>query len=209
MIKRLKQILALRKFQKKWRTLNPHNRTTAQNVFTAERVTVGNYSYGGLTIIHNNYYPNEGLQIGHFCSIAVGVRFYLAGMHKIYRPTTYPIMRYFYKEGRGKDGCSKGPIVIGDDVWIGANATILSGITVGQGAVIGGASVVASSVPPYAIVAGNPARIIKYRFDPEKIELLKQIDFAKITDHVIKENRQFFLNENLSIEDIKRFLARI
>jgi virginiamycin A acetyltransferase len=89
----------------------------------------------------------------------------------------------------GKTYPQKGDIVIGNDVWIGYQATILSGVTVGHGAIIGSKSVVASDVPPYSIVAGNPARIIRKRFDEETIEKLLALawwdwDLEKITKNV-------------------------
>jgi virginiamycin A acetyltransferase len=208
-IKKLKLMMALRRFQKEWRKRNSHNRTVALNVFHADTVTVGNHTYGGLQVFHHNYYPNEKLSIGHFCSMATGVRFFLAGIHKMKRPTTYPFMRYFLGEGRGKDGYSKGPITIGDDVWLGADATILSGVTIGQGAVIGGSAVVAKDVPPYAIAVGNPARVVKYRFDPERIELLLKIDYSKVTVDIIKNNRDFFEDESFSVERLNSFVTML
>lgn len=203
---KLRLMISLYRFQKKWRQLNKHNQITAQNVFHLERVSVGNHTCGVLCVMHHNYYPNEKLTIGHFCSIATGVKFNLAGNHKLLRPTTYAIMRFFMGEGRGKDGYSKGPITIGDDVWIGADSKIFSGVTIGQGAVIGGSSVVAKDIPPYAIAVGNPVRVVKYRFDAERIELLKQIDYSKVTPEIVRANSDFFTDEAFSVERLKAFV---
>ena len=82
---------------------------------------------------------------------------------------------------------SKGDIIIKDDVWIGTNAIILSGVTIGQGAIIAAGAVVTKDVPPYAIAGGNPAQIIKYRFEPEIIEKLKKFDYSKLTEEKIQK----------------------
>lgn len=100
-------------------------------------------------------------------------------------------------------------INIGNDVWIGANACILPGIAIGSGAIIGAGAVVTKSVPPYAIVAGNPARIIKFRFTQYLIQHLLQINWWDFPEEVIKENLSLFqqnLNEEtiVEIEKIKK-----
>jgi acetyltransferase-like isoleucine patch superfamily enzyme len=140
---------------------------------------VGNYTYGGL-YVRDFYYENERLEIGHFCSIASGVKFFLAGNHFVERPTTFPV-KGFITGQRGGDGYSKGPIIVGSDVWFGYDAWIFSGLTIGQGAVIGARSLIVKDVPPYAIVGGNPARIIRYRFPEEIINELLKIDYSMLT----------------------------
>lgn len=82
--------------------------------------------------------------------------------------------------------------MIKDDVWIGAQATIMSGVTIGQGAVIGAKALVTKDVPPYAIVGGVPAKVIKYRFEKEIIDELLKIDFSKLDYKVIKEHITLF-----------------
>ena len=83
------------------------------------------------------------------------------------------------------EATSKGNIVIDDDVWIGYGATILSGVHIGQGAVIAAGAVVTKDVPPYAIVGGVPAKVIKYRFPQEMIEALLKIDYSKLDKNMI------------------------
>ena len=87
----------------------------------------------------------------------------------------------------------KGPIIVGDDVWIGLNSIILSGVTIGQGAVIGARSVVAKDVPPYAVYVGN--KVVKYRFNDDIIQKLLKFDYSKLTDEDIKENRELLNKE--------------
>ena len=90
----------------------------------------------------------------------------------------------------GKAGLSKGAITVGDDVWIGYQATILSGVTIGQGAIVAAGSVVTKDVAPYSIVGGNPARHIKDRYPPEVIEKLCRLDYARLSDQTILANRE-------------------
>ena len=131
--------------------------------------------------IYNN--PNEKLQIGSFCSIAEGVHFVFSE-HDYHRLCTYPFKHFILKEK--EDNPTKGPIIVEDDVWIGQNCVILSGVTIHQGAVIGAGSVVAHDVPPYAIYARD--KVIKYRFEQNVIEQLLKIDYSKLTDEMIKDN---------------------
>lgn len=142
------------------------NLRSKQSSITANGHQIGDYTYG----IKNVLEWGEGakLKVGKFCSIAEGVTFMLGGNHRTDWITTYP----FNKQMKGNFGhicghpATKGGIVIGNDVWIGRNATILSGVTIGDGAVIGAESVVAKDVPAYSVVVGNPAEAKKYRFAP-------------------------------------------
>ncbi|TPI51906.1 CatB-related O-acetyltransferase [Mesorhizobium sp. B3-1-7] len=137
----------------------------------------------------------ERLIIGRFCAIASGARFLLsAANHPILGSTTYPFFVF------GGDWleltadllpriASRGDTVIGNDVWIGRDAVIMPGVTVGDGAIIGAGAVVASDVPPYATVGGNPARLIRRRYSDDDIERLLRIAWWNwpielITEHV-------------------------
>lgn len=137
----------------------------------------------------------ERLVIGRFCAIAAGARFLLsAANHPMLGSTTFP---FFIFGGdwleRSADLLpripSRGDTVIGNDVWIGREATVMPGVTIGDGAVVAARAVVASDVPPYAIVAGNPARSIRSRFSAEDVERLLRIRWwdwpiEAITEHL-------------------------
>ena len=90
--------------------------------------------------------------------------------------------------GEKSEAETKGPILVKDDVWIGENVLILSGVTIGKGAVIAAGSVVVKDIPPYAIVGGNPAKIIKFRFSESVISSLNRIDISMLDDVKIYEN---------------------
>lgn len=124
------------------------------------------------------------IKIGNFCSIAKGVNIQEYN-HDHTRFTTYFVRKNLAKRPMNEDVVSKGPIVIENDVWIGAYAQILSGVTVGTGAVIAAGSVVTKDIPPYAIVGGVPAKIIKYRFDEEKRNELLKSEWWKMDNNEI------------------------
>ena len=129
------------------------------------------------------HYPVNGdrLKIGKFCSIACGAKFlFTSGNHSLRSLSTYTFPIFFEEWGLdAKDICSawdnRGDIVIGSDVWIGYEALILSGVTVGDGAIIGSRAVVTKNVPPYTIVGGVPAKSIRRRFDGAVIERLEKL----------------------------------
>ena len=127
-------------------------------------------------VTHHYDFIGDKLIIGKFCQIAAGVEFVMNGAnHQMNAVSTFP---FYTLEGwkmnppAKSDMPFKGDTVIGNDVWIGQNATILPGVHIGDGAIIGANSVVGSDVEPYTIVVGNPAEVIRYRFDEELTELL-------------------------------------
>lgn len=174
------------KIKKKWRNLNKHNSTFIANsdnetYFPFGKVTVGKFSYGPL-IVHHFGSINEKLVIGNYCSISHGVKFILGGNHSLNTFSTFPF-RYYYNQEC--EAWSKGPIIVEDDVWIGTDSIILSGITLGKGSVVAAGSVVTKSSLPYSIIGGNPAKLIKMRFDEEMIRGLIGVDFEKIDEKKI------------------------
>lgn len=192
MIKKVKEFLlrfsffrkiSLKKFIITFKKNNKNNYVTPLNKFNLNKVKVGNYTYGNLYVEEFGL-PEESLTIGSFCSIANNVIFLLSGEHNYKTLTTYPFKS---KINNLPNECfSKGPIVIKDDVWIGYGSIILSGVTIGQGAIIGAGTIVSKDIPPYAIYANN--KIIKYRFSEKIIKKLLKIDFSKLDKGFINNN---------------------
>ena len=160
-----------------------------KNVVNNTNVIAGDYSYYygdsieddfNSHISHHYDFIGDKLIIGKFCSIANGVEFVMNGAnHRMNCISTYP----FYIMGNDWGSAIKphtqelplkGDTIVGNDVWIGQNATIMPGVNIGDGAIIGTNSTVAKDIPAYSIAAGNPARIIRKRFDDEMIELLEE-----------------------------------
>lgn len=161
-----------------WRIINKNNLTFMTRDFDLKKVKIGEGTYGPLSIYYFGN-PNERLEIGKYCCIGPNVTFLLGGEHNYKNKSNYP-----FKEVEEKIGYSdtKGPILIDDDVWIGYGVIILSGVKIGKGAVIAAGSVVTHDVEPYSIVGGNPAKLIKYRFDEKKIKELLEEDISNMRD---------------------------
>lgn len=193
--------------EEQWRLLNPHNETilNLKGIPILDKIKVGRRSYGGLNIWSFGN-PQEALTIGNFVSIADNVRFLLGGNHPHTGISTFPFKTKYFGNLEAQ---TKGPINIGDDVWIGADALILSGVTIGQGAVVAAGSIVTKDVPPYAIVAGNPATIIKYRFDHAIIEKLTSFDFSKLTDEKIINLGSALLYTEITSDSVDTILKQL
>lgn len=196
-INRIKKYNKLRTMNIAWRNHNRHNFTTISkdclryNIDINTIVSVGKGSYGEINIKYF-YNKNEHLKIGNYCSVAEGVVFLLGGEHSYRKLSTYPFGFYYNIEDNFITP-SKGPIVINDDVWIGQNSLILSGVTVGQGAIIGAGSVVTKDIPPYAIFAGG--KVIKFRFDQSIIEKLCKFDFSRLTEEELRLHPEYFTSD--------------
>lgn len=191
-------------FQREWRKSNKHNFTRAGTIFPKSKVSVGNNSYGRLNIV-SYFNDNERLEIGHYCSIAGSVRFLMSGEHNYSCFSTYPFHRYVIDGSF--ESISKGPIILEDDVWIGENCIILSGVKIGQGAVIAAGAIVTNDIPPYAIAGGVPAKVIKYRFNEEVIEKLKKLDFSKISESTIKDNASILYKEVETVQQVEELIS--
>ena len=160
-----------------------------KNTVSNPQISIGNYTYYDDPDDSENFERNvlylfpfigDRLIIGKFCAIARGVKFIMNGAnHKVSGFSTYP----FYIFGQGWEAAApqpgdephKGDTIVGHDVWLGYEALIMPGVEIGSGAIIGARSVVTQAVPPYTVVGGNPARVIRQRFPEPLIAALLQI----------------------------------
>lgn len=152
-------------------------------------IGVGTYGVGEQTVLL--FRNDDRVVIGKYCSVAYGVTIVASGEHNYRGVSNFPFAAVL-KGDVDRDTFSKGPVRIGNDVWIGANATILSGVTIGDGAVVAAGSVVTEPVPPFAIVGGVPAVVIKYRFPAETIERLLRVGWWDWNPEQIKRNMDLF-----------------
>lgn len=158
---------------------------------------IGEYTYGNPIVLAHD--KNTRLKIGRFCSIAKDVTIMLGGEHHTNWVTTYPFGDFFNELDRRESYAkSKGDVTIGNDVWIGHGAMILSGVSIGHGAVIAANSTVTKNVPPYAIVGGNPAKIIRYRFNENQIRQLLKIEWWNWSIEKILDNCSDLLSDDIS-----------
>ena len=171
--------------QAKWKALHPECKMKATSLFPVRCVSVGTFSYGDLNVVAFN--RNTCLRVGNFVSVAQNVIFFLDAEHSTKSVSTFPFKTKVTKSIT-EEAFSKGDIIIDDDVWIGYGAKILSGVHVSQGAVIAAGSIVTADVPPYAIVGGVPAKVIKYRFEQSVIDYLLMLDFSQITEEIIRDH---------------------
>ena len=189
-----------------------------KNVITDANIEVGDYTmYNDFVndpkdFQKNNvlyHYPinRDRLTIGKFCSIACGAKFiFTSANHKLGSLSTYPFPLFFEEwdldKSNGTDAWdTKGAMVIGNDVWIGYEAVIMQGVTIGDGAIIGTRAVVTKDVPPYSIIGGVPAKPIRKRFSDEVISQLLEIKWWDWSDDKVKENISAIQSGN--IHDLK------
>jgi virginiamycin A acetyltransferase len=191
-----------------WRKKNRHNKTFAARCFPIDVVTVGKHTYGMLDVRSFCTEAGEKLQIGNYVSIADDVIFILGGQHQIKTLTTFPLRAYYTRIDNDMDSMSKGPIIIEDEVWIGTGALILSGVKIGRGAIVGAGAVVNKEIPPYAIAAGNPAKVIKFRFSEMTRSKIKDLKLTEIPNDTIQNNFDLFYedieNNDSAIELIQK-----
>lgn len=169
--------------------------------------SIGKHTYGGQDIQIHSWGEGSSVIIGSFCSISSGCEIILGGNHRSDWLTTFPFSSKldvwpnskniaFIKPhekaimnqiNRNPSHYSNGNVVIGNDVWIGRNVTIMSGVTIGDGSVVATNSHVVKNVEAYSIVGGNPAKLIKYRFDKETIDKLCALKWWEWDDEKINE----------------------
>lgn len=152
-------------------------------------ISVEKYTYGYEHIRVVSFGEGATLEIGKYCSIAVNTTIFLGGNHRHDWATTFPFAHQFPNDPRVNDimghPATNGDVIIGNDVWIGDSATIMSGITIGDGAVIAANSHVVKDVKPYEIVGGNPAGNIRFRFDQSVIDLLMTLQWWNLPNDTI------------------------
>lgn len=169
--------------------------------------------------------PDDVIQVGKYCGLSIGAKILGGGEHFLNNVAAFPVNSIHCFKENAKDMFTKGPAVIenllaglmenykkevytkgstiiGNDVLIMYNALVLSGVKIGDGAIVGAGAVVTKDVPPYAIVAGNPARIIKYRFSEEQIKALLRIRWWDWSDEEIKEFKEYFSG------DVETFISK-
>jgi len=176
-----------------------------KNVITNPNIEIGDYTiYNDFVrdprdFQKNNvlyHYPinRDRLKIGKFCSIACGAKFiFTSANHSLKSLSTYPFPIFFEEWGLNVEDITnawdnKGDIVVGNDVWIGYEAVVLSGVTIGDGAIIGTRALVTKDVPPYMIVGGTPAKPIRKRFDDATVARLLDLKWWDWSEERIKAN---------------------
>ncbi|PHS78191.1 MAG: chloramphenicol acetyltransferase [Rhodospirillaceae bacterium] len=165
-------------------------------------VKIGRGTYGIDRNAFQGLSADAPITIGNFCSFGPQVLIFSKADHSLDLVSTYPLRtKLICPEQGDQDAVTKGAVLIGHDVWVGARAMILSGVTIGNGAVIGAGALVAKDVPPYGVVIGNPGKVLKYRFSDQQIESLQKIEWWNWSDEKIQKYESQFYG------DIDSFIA--
>ena len=197
------------RFDKAWRKSNRHNETSIGSyMFPKGVVEVGHATYGLLNVQSLYVTPDEKLIIGNYVSIASDSLFLLGTNHQTETITTYPLHSKLI--GRTPmDALSRGPIVVEDEAWIGSNAIVMSGVSIGKGAIVAAGAIVTKDVPPYAIVGGNPAKIIRYKFSDEIVEELMSLSLIEVPVEWFKANISLMYKKIESAQDVREVKSLI
>ena len=195
-----------------------HHIVFLKNAVTHPCISVGDFTYYSdlvnkpedfekNNVLYIDEFTRDRLIIGKYCAIASGTKFLMnACNHKLKTFTTYPF-KIFAAPGWGdgersrEDIHFKGDLIVGNDVWIGYDALVLPGAKIGHGAIIGARSIVTGTIPPYAIAAGNPARVIRMRFDEQTVNLLLKLQWWSWDAKKIADNLRTLTN--CSLEDLR------
>lgn len=179
-----------------------------KNFIKASNIIIGDYTYFDdrkngpekfeeYNVLYNYDFSKVKLVIGKFCAIAAETRFIMTGDHKLDAISTYPfpIFQQGWEEAFNVFDLSvKGDINVGNDVWFGYDSLIMNGVSVGNGAIIAARAVVVKDVPAYSIVAGNPAKVVKMRFENKTIERLQNIAWWDWSIDKINKNLKLICN---------------
>ena len=201
LLRRFAKIVKEDLYRRKWRRKNKHNDTQLRKCSDLSCVEVGKYSYGEINaVVFGNKHK---VRIGNFVSIAPNVTFILDAEHYVNTVSSFPFKVAVLNQR--KEAFGKGDIIIDDDVWIGYGATILSGVRIHQGAIVAAEAVVTSDVPPYTIVGGVPAKVIKHRFNQLIIDYLLTLDYDALTKEMISdhEDELYKVIDNMGLEHLK------
>jgi len=178
----------------------------------SSNLSVGRHTYGLKRSTISSVSERTKVEIGNYCSFAPGVQILAHVDHPTMLPSTYPFRSTIFrvpaqtsnKPANNADAVSKGSVTIGHDVWLGCDSIILSGVTIGTGAVVGAGAIVTKDVPPYAIVVGNPARLVRYRFEPEIVEMLLQSNWWDLPADKLR-----MIESDLYDTNIEKFLTAV
>ena len=183
-----------RRRQRLHAVLRPLGVPFAQSQVHPPGVSLGRHVYGPGPDTFQTFMPLARIVVGSFCSISPEARILAGSEHVTDGPAMYALKTLMFEPGRDNTGeaIDRGATELGNDVWIGMRAIVLSGVLVGDGAVIGAGAVVSRPVPPFAIVAGNPARVVRYRFDEPVRHRLLALRWWDLDDEAILAAREWF-----------------
>lgn len=202
MIQSLLYRYRLNKLRQNWRRKNYHNETNLINDVPIDSVKVGKKTYGPIECLWLTKHDVK-IYIGNYVSIGPKVKFLVGGVHDYKRISTWPFQSKVYEELDNNKDDNSLDIIIEDDVWIGYDAIIMSGVRIGKGSVIGARSIVAKSVPPYSVFIGN--KVVKKRFSPDVIEKIKDVDF-EILSHKKGDSYQLYCQTQVTENNIETIL---
>lgn len=182
-----------------------------KDLLVGSKFSIGDYTYGRPLVLE--YGEDTTLTIGRYCSLAANIKIFLGGNHRTDWLTTFPFSDWpdVFPTSDGITGhpATKGDVVIGNDVWIGHSCIILSGVNIGDGAVLAAGSVLSKSIGPYEIWAGNPARFIRKRFSDVVIQQLLAIKWWEMSKEKILPLIPHLMSDNFekfsqAIQDMKK-----